>query len=186
MKNGKIDKREITVRASLASSKVLAYLNASQKKNFNTVITFLKKKNTASAKRTWNSLILSLKDGSIPIDINSLIQYVLRQAYMETNKDLQLYAAKVKHMNEQKKAIRAYLEDLRGMRSGISNGNALNDLNNEIDSIEDELATIGDDASLANIDLQNALQKQQQTLQMMSNVSKTLHDTAMAVIRKIG
>jgi hypothetical protein len=40
--------------------------------------------------------------------------------------------------------------------------------------------------ALANIDLQNQLQKQQQTLQTMSNVSKMLHDTAMAVIRKIG
>ena len=43
-----------------------------------------------------------------------------------------------------------------------------------------------DDAQLANVDLQNVLQKQQQTLQMMSNISKMLHDTAMAVIRKIG
>ena len=44
----------------------------------------------------------------------------------------------------------------------------------------------GDDAQLANVDLQNILQKQQQTLQMMSNISKTLFDTALAVIRKIG
>lgn len=51
---------------------------------------------------------------------------------------------------------------------------------------EDQLASIGDDAQLANIDLQNQLQKQAQTLQMMSNVSKMLHDTAMAIIRKIG
>lgn len=39
---------------------------------------------------------------------------------------------------------------------------------------------------LATIDLQNALQKQQQTLQTMGNISKMLHDTAMAVIRKTG
>lgn len=52
--------------------------------------------------------------------------------------------------------------------------------------LEGRLATLGDDAQLANIDLQSALQKQQQTLQTLSNVSKVLHDTAMAVIRKIG
>ena len=34
--------------------------------------------------------------------------------------------------------------------------------------------------------LQNMLQKQQQTIQMLSNISKVLHDTALAVIRKIG
>jgi hypothetical protein len=57
---------------------------------------------------------------------------------------------------------------------------------NYINKLEQELATTGDDAQLANIDLQNALQKQQQTIQLMSNVSKVLHDTTMAVIRKIG
>ena len=45
---------------------------------------------------------------------------------------------------------------------------------------------VGDDAQLANVDLQNWLQKQDQTLQMMSNISKMLYDTTLAVIRKIG
>ena len=56
----------------------------------------------------------------------------------------------------------------------------------EIKKWEEKLSTVGDDGQLANIDLQNMLQKQQQTLQTMSNVSKMLHDTAMAIIRKIG
>jgi hypothetical protein len=51
---------------------------------------------------------------------------------------------------------------------------------------EEKLDAIGDDAQLANVDLQNILQKQQQTLQMMSNISKMLYDTAQAVIRKPG
>ena len=53
-------------------------------------------------------------------------------------------------------------------------------------ALEEKLNTVGDDAQLANIDLQNILQKQQQTLQMMSNVSKMLYDTATSVIRKLG
>ncbi|MCH8203246.1 MAG: hypothetical protein IH996_09085 [Proteobacteria bacterium] len=56
----------------------------------------------------------------------------------------------------------------------------------EIVKWEQKLSAAGDDAQLANIDLQNMLQKQQQTLQTISNVSKMLHDTAMAIIRKIG
>jgi hypothetical protein len=43
-----------------------------------------------------------------------------------------------------------------------------------------------DEGQLKNLDLQNVLQKQQQTMQMLSNVSNVLHDTSMAVIRKIG
>jgi hypothetical protein len=53
-------------------------------------------------------------------------------------------------------------------------------------SWEGQLKSIGDDAQLANIDLQNALQKQQQLLQMLSNISKEMSDTAMSTIRKIG
>ncbi len=60
------------------------------------------------------------------------------------------------------------------------------ELDNAITKFEEKLSTIGDDAQLANTDLQNILQKQQQTLQMMSNISKMLSDTALAVIRKIG
>jgi len=59
-------------------------------------------------------------------------------------------------------------------------------LEDEIKKWEEKLNSIGDDAQLANVDLQNVLQKQQQTLQMMSNISKMVHDTAMSIIRKIG
>ena len=45
---------------------------------------------------------------------------------------------------------------------------------------------MGDDGKLANAELQNVLQKEQQTLQMMSNLLKMMHDTAIAIIRKIG
>ncbi|MBI5511676.1 MAG: hypothetical protein HY903_23210 [Deltaproteobacteria bacterium] len=55
-----------------------------------------------------------------------------------------------------------------------------------VKGLEETLQGAGEDAQLANVDLQNALQQQQQMLQMLSNVSKMLHDTAMSIIRKIG
>jgi len=64
--------------------------------------------------------------------------------------------------------------------------NSLRELEDEIARWEAKLNSVGDDAQLANVDLQNILQKQQQTLQMMSNISKMLFDTAMSVIRKMG
>ena len=63
---------------------------------------------------------------------------------------------------------------------------SLAQLDSEIARWETKLNSIGDDAQLANIDLQNILQKQQQALQMMSNISKMAHDSAMEIIRKIG
>jgi hypothetical protein len=67
--------------------------------------------------------------------------------------------------------------------SGITTTGALEE---EIAKWEEKLSSIGDDSQLANVDLQNMLQKQQQALQMMSNISKMLHDTAASVIRKMG
>jgi hypothetical protein len=60
------------------------------------------------------------------------------------------------------------------------------DMGAYIKEMENKLNTIGDDAQLATIELQNALQRQQQILQTMSNISKMLHDSAVAIIRKIG
>lgn len=42
-----------------------------------------------------------------------------------------------------------------------------------------------DDASLAQANLQNMQQKQQQILQMMRNVSKAMHDAAMSTVREM-
>jgi hypothetical protein len=71
-------------------------------------------------------------------------------------------------------------------RVPVTGVNSFESLDKEIERWEARLASLGDDAQLANVDLQNILQKQQQTLQMMSNISKMLYDTAMAIIRKIG
>ena len=59
-------------------------------------------------------------------------------------------------------------------------------LEEQIEALEEKMSAAGDDEQLANIDLQGALQKQQQVLQTISNVSKMMHDTAMAIVRKIG
>ena len=55
-----------------------------------------------------------------------------------------------------------------------------------IDKLEEQLQSTGDDAQLANVDLQNNLQRQQQIILQMSNMSKKIFDTIMAVIRNIG
>ncbi len=65
-------------------------------------------------------------------------------------------------------------------------GKQIERLQKDVKFLYQEQGTSGEDAQLANIDMQNKLQKQQQLIQMLSKVSKVLHDTAMAVVRKIG
>jgi len=52
-------------------------------------------------------------------------------------------------------------------------------------ALEAELRTIGDDSQINQTDLE-FLRERAQTLQIISNVSKMIHDTAMVIIRKIG
>jgi len=55
----------------------------------------------------------------------------------------------------------------------------------DMEAIVSTMNSVRDDAQLANVDLQNVLQKQQQTLQMMSVICKMLDDTAMAIVRSM-
>ena len=48
----------------------------------------------------------------------------------------------------------------------------------------DPIPSEGVDSQLANFDMQNNLQQQQHTIQMLSNISRILRDTRMGVIRK--
>lgn len=93
-------------------------------------------------------------------------------------------------LNEQKAEIRGKLKRRNAKRVTPVKAHAIPDGDSEraaaIHRLEEDLHTVGEDAQLANVDLQNALQRQQQVLHMMSNVSKALHDTAISVIRKIG
>ncbi len=107
------------------------------------------------------------------VDVHALIALVLREAWTEMNRDLQFLADKVKFLSALKRQIREELDRTRKVKDDY------------IASLEQQLSSVGDDAQLASIHLQNMLQKQQQTLQMLSNVSKVLPDTAMAVIRNI-
>ena len=53
-------------------------------------------------------------------------------------------------------------------------------------SYDAKLQTIGEDAELANIDLQSNTERSARAMFLISNIMKAHHDTAMSVIRKIG
>jgi hypothetical protein len=193
---------DLVVRA-VAARDLPPRVTSTARPGLDEVVRLLRANQMAEARGQWSRMVSAAGLGS-EADVNALVQWVLRQAYLETNKDLKSYADKVRYYNEIKQEIR---DDLGRARSGRAvkgialvpyrpDGAAVKtepprvvskaERDQYIKSLEDKLYSIGDDAQLANVDLQNALQKQQQTLQMMSNVSKMLHDTAMAVIRKIG
>ncbi len=157
----------------------------------------------------WKTMVIGANDKNL--DVNSLVQSVMREAHLQQAENVKKCQYKVQYFNETKKRIRD--EQDKARKATLTPGSApLHKMNITaargtptvistqntgivkteqerqayIRYLEDKLNTVGDDAQLANVDLQNALQKQQQTLQMASNTSKLLSDTAMATIRKIG
>ena len=134
----------------------------------------------------WADFVAEAAANGAAIDPNALVQYVLRESYLQTTEDLRFYAEKVRYFNEAKKLLRDYLNKLREFEQSMKDEKLKAEVAEHIKSLEEKLSSADDDAQLANVDLQNVLQKQQQTLQMMSNISKSLYDCAQAIIRKIG
>ena len=73
----------------------------------------------------WDDYVNRTVKAGGAVDPNALVQYVLREAYLQNTEDLRFYAEKVKYFNECKKLIRDYLNDLRDFdaraKSGQSN-----------------------------------------------------------------
>jgi len=162
----------------------------------------------AEVQPRWEALVRQTAWAEVT-DPSALVTWVLREAYLEQTADLRHYAQKVRYLNMTKKLISdelvrarsalatersgriAYVPDPRlrpPSPPGMARPETLTtaaEVRGAIAQWEETLNTIGDDAQLANIDLQNILQKQQQMLQMLSNISKQLHDTAMSVIRNM-
>ena len=161
--------------------------------------------NAAALQAGWNAFLggAALPAGA---DIDQLVQLVMFQAAAEADADLKAAMAKVQALVDRKKALRDEIQKMRDYESAVARGQRPPPTPPKLSGViagvapvasakdaaayrvrlEAALNALGDDAQLANVDLQNVLQKQQQTLQMMSNISKMLHDTAQAVIRKIG
>ncbi len=161
--------------------------------------------------KRWTNFIKSKQRNKQPVDIFEQVNHAIREAYLQMSQDLQHVVSQIQHFNNLKKKIRDEIRKLRQSRSQktwrprgdirhkkiemasqwhfkIIQGRVIEN-ESELDAVirqwEEKLGTIGNDAELTNIDLQKLLQKQKDIIQMLSNISKVMHDTAMAVIRNI-
>jgi hypothetical protein len=62
----------------------------------------------------------------------------------------------------------------------------LGGLDAHIKLLEQSLSSLGEDSQLASVTLQAELQRQTQTAQLLATVSKLVHDTVLAILRKAG
>jgi hypothetical protein len=124
--------------------------------------------NQAALMQGWQAYLAANRPA--PGDVNALVALVLRESCLQASADLKQHAEKVKAANQQKARLRAQAKQ---PGAGSATGTPTVRL------------SPGDDAQLANVDLQNSMQRSQQILQIMTNIAKTMNDTAMAVIRRM-
>ena len=173
----------------------------------------LRHKDRAAAMQDSERAIRLIRGRGATPDVDTLTNWVLNQAYLETSPDLKMRANKIRFFNEQKGAAYASRAELERLRTTLLRRNAPRTATIRpvtlaptyrpggravslgepktatVESVASDLQGVvmlcnkaDENADAANIDLQNALKNQQQTLQTMSNVSKVMHDTAKAII----
>ncbi|MCZ7619298.1 MAG: hypothetical protein M5U32_13665 [Myxococcota bacterium] len=133
----------------------------------------------------WSAAVASMVRDGGPIDLEALVQWVLRESYLQANADLRDYADKVKYFNEQKKHTREAITDARRFRRRLASDEEVEAVDRQLECWERLLEELGESETLAQLDLQSVLQRQQQTLQALSNIAKRLHDTAKSIIQKL-
>jgi hypothetical protein len=69
--------------------------------------------NPSAIQGRWKEFCTKVFTGGGSADINSIVQFVLRQSYVQTNKDLQFHADKVRYFKDVKEAIRDHLNMVR-------------------------------------------------------------------------
>lgn len=148
-------------------------------------------RNIEPIKQEWTQFVQSLENHSKPIDLSAVIDQTIRRGVLEGNGDLRFFAAKADRFEREQAGAKRLLLELRDLKRKIREDAGSFEqvseqmLDAEIARWEEKLAMAGNNAQVANIDLQNVMQKQAQLMQMMSNIMKMLNDQAMGIIRNI-
>ena len=162
------------------------------------VILALIEEDIVSAEQHVKDFIESTKNYRIPMDINSVIQWVLRQSYLETNLDLSYYASKVKYFNDAKKTLRDELEEAARIQvlkdcppPGAGGSEICDDIENLISVLDDQFQATVIDERIAEGQMQFVLnqivlERQNRNLQSLSNIAKLMFETKINLIRKLG
>lgn len=124
----------------------------------------------------WRRFVQNQPSGT---DFNAIINFIQHEAMSNKVREVNLVREKYNVSSQKKSSLAHELEQAKRQRAQPNQRAKISDL-------ERRYKEASDDTQLKNIEMQNILQKQQQAINTMSQVSKQLHDTAMAIIRKIG
>lgn len=160
----------------------------------------------AAVETRWSALISTLAGGKRTIDVEALTRWVLSESFKETTRTLDTYTERVHELGQLKTEMSRELQNARNGLDSWTKSSAFKttysvDLSerrtestritskasmaNYVSDLEAELVSVGNDEQLATVDLQNSLQKREQVLQALSNISDLLNDTTMRILRNL-
>jgi len=154
------------------------------------------------AAQAWRDLVSSFGAGGT--DINALLQWVLRESYLEMVSDLRDMVEKVKYFNETKKAIRDELQRIdshpcrppecqpfqtNASRLWTSFGSAFLTRPEQLAAYRGELVSqesaADREGQAMQINLQNEMHRQTAAYELLNNVTRRMHDAAIAAIQNV-
>jgi hypothetical protein len=118
-------------------------------------------------------------------DINAFVHYVLRESYLETTKDLQYYASKVKAFNEMKKELREQIQKIHEQMARTNDANEKRATVEMKEKIEQTLKDLENQENQMNFEIQKLMARYNQAEQTASSLLKKKQDTDSSTIRKI-
>lgn len=132
--------------------------------------------NSDTIQSRWETFVFSAATSGDLIDVNALVQYVLREAYGEQSQDFYYYAYKVKYFNAAKEKLRNMLLSIRQWEQ---------DLREQLTAGEQRLLELDDLGRLAAEDLQKEAEKTQEFIQLIASIQKRLNDSAQEVLNNL-
>lgn len=181
---GAIDIEQVVTEASLTAPELSPGVRGAAQ----SVVEALAAGDTKVAMSRWKETLESLKTDVTPLDLNALMRYILREAYLSDAPDLQFYAMNVRYVTEQKKDLREWLQEARRVEEELpadcGNDSDLcslrTDLDELIECLEGErVSRCGADSDEITTKFEATEQKHKQVIDLMSRVLKTMHELAV-------
>ncbi len=166
------------------------HLNHNQLAQIKKVIAAIKEDKLQRSKRLFVGSLSSFNRRNENININKLIFYIVKKALLDDNKELRHFAEKLRHTRMNKSELVDHLSSLLvsdkecRVRNACS-ANLQRMISQDLQNTRNKLSQSNKLYQKQSLELQSSIQRNQQTMQAISNVSKMLHDTAMAIIRKM-
>jgi hypothetical protein len=105
-------------RLAAAPVPLPAWVTQAQRTDLAFIARLATRGDVAGAEARWRAFLSSVSGGA-SIDINELIQYVLRESYLETTQDLADYAEKLKYYNKAKEELQQEVQKARSLKPAV-------------------------------------------------------------------